>query len=1222
MQQSLSMRVVVVYLLLYAVSFAAAEEAYHPNRLIVRFWSQQGTANLAASAQNSGAAEVRPILRRLSGKGRAAFAATSYLYVFSDSAKRLAAESMLSRQPYVESVERDYRIELFYDPQFENQWGLRNQGERYLGIIRTAGDQNDTLTYKTGISGADIKWVSARTASASRHKTRVGVIDTGVDYKHPDLANHIWRNAGEIPFNGIDDDFNGYADDYYGYDFSGDVQTGFTVSPDPDPMDQVGHGTHCAGIIGAEGGNGIGIEGIAPNVEIMCLKIFPNAFISAMTEAIVYAVDNGAEVINASWGSPYYSSLMDDAVKYAVAHDVLFVAAAGNSGASTTYYPAKFDEVLTVAASDSRDRVTAFSTFGKWVDLAAPGLDILSLRAAGTDMYAASSEPGVRIIDSLYYLADGTSMATPVVVGAAAFLLSVSPGLSADSVRELLCNTADDIADPNGSIRHGFNVYSGHGRINLGRAVQSLADEFAELESPQFNALQEGMIAFVGSAYSAAGGTFVLEAKPPSANLWVLIASGGADKLRDTLAVWNSSGYDGRTEIRLTVGQSVVFTSYLRLVNNQQIEIISPVEGDTVSSFKEIIGSASMPGFRSYEVSYYADANPKEKKLIARSSEIVYRSQLAEWTVGAVLPGSGMLRLTVSSETGVFEMSRRIRIANLIAAGYPKLPPSRPHNATAIGNVDGDPALELVTGSTAKIIVNHFAEGRLESYSPSVGSSCQSAPALWDFNNDGKDEIVIVTDSGVEIIDGEGNAMPGWPKQIVTGWQYDAYPTPLITDMDGDSSMEVLLVNAGGEIWCWRSNGDGYFHSGGGLFALISDRGEERIFGGALVPFLFASDFNDDGYQDVGTLYSWAGRNGLYMFSGKNGHALYPEKGARVLETERSFGGVLADFDRDGHAEIAFVHRYGGSLIQIGVSVVRADGSYLPGWPKSFVNKIQFLSPYPAAAYLDGDSLPELICVFSALDGGELYVWHGDGTAFAANTFGRNDGFLAGTTNSLSNPLVLDVDNDGQYEIVSRAGATLMGKPERVFAWELDGTVTRGWPIYTYADPSEVIYSLFTPAVGDFDADGLLELYMPSNDQQLYCWDLPTVASDSAVVWGSFLHDKRHSGTLPFTRQEAQPRPRPPIPTGFRLAQNFPNPFNQNTVIEVDLPLTGELIIDVFNTLGQRVATVFNGTLDAGFYRFDWNASDRNGQALASGVYFYRLRTGDHTETRKMVLLK
>ncbi len=198
----------------------------------------------------------------------------------------------------------------------------------------------------------------------------------------------------------------------------------------------------------------------------------------------------------------------------------------------------------------------------------------------------------------------------------------------------------------------------------------------------------------------------------------------------------------------------------------------------------------------------------------------------------------------------------------------------------------------------------------------------------------------------------------------------------------------------------------------------------------------------------------------------------------------------------------------------------------------------------------------------------------------------------------------------------------MLGKPERLFAWKLDGSVVRGWPIYTYADPDIVTYSLFTPAAADIDGDGLLELYMGSSDTQIYCWRLPTVATDSAVVWGSFLHDNRHSGILPFVRAHNSPPPPPPIPSQFRLAQNYPNPFNQNTIIQVDLPESGDLSIDILNVLGQRVATVFNGTLAAGYYHFDWNGIDHDGKELESGVYFYRLRQGDHVETRKMVLLK
>jgi len=148
----------------------------------------------------------------------------------------------------------------------------------------------------------------------------VGIIDTGVDTDHPDLEANIWINTGEDlngngqieaeEINGKDDDHNGFVDDFYGWDFSGDEYTLLFTGAgenDPDDNDSIfgvgGHGTHCAGIAAAVSGNGIGIEGIAKDVEVICLKIFPNGYASVIAPAIAYAVDNGAEVINASWGS-------------------------------------------------------------------------------------------------------------------------------------------------------------------------------------------------------------------------------------------------------------------------------------------------------------------------------------------------------------------------------------------------------------------------------------------------------------------------------------------------------------------------------------------------------------------------------------------------------------------------------------------------------------------------------------------------------------------------------------------------------------------------------------------------------------------------------------------------------------------------------------------------------------------------------------------------------
>ncbi len=508
---------------------------------------------------------------------------------------------------------------------------------------------------------------------------------------------------------------------------------------------------------------------------------------------------------------------------------------------------------------------------------------------------------------------------------------------------------------------------------------------------------------------------------------------------------------------------------------------------------------------------------------------------------------------------------------------------------------------------------------RVESSPFQRATSIESALALHDFDGDGDDEIVCVTDSGVAIINEHGDFVPGWPKMISTGYQNSGYPTPLVTDIDGDSVMEILIINFGGEIYCWHADGSSYFRTQQGIFARTGKTGTPRTFGGSYVPYIFAYDFNHDGYQDVGTLYTeLRGEGGLYMYSGKDGNPLHPHIGAEVTSRDDIFGGVLADFDGDGEPEIAFAHWFSSNLA-MAVSIIEADGTDLPGWPRYFPDKIQFLTPYQAAADLDNDSLPELVCVFSALDGGEVYVWNGDGTPFLASEFGRKDGFFAGTTSSLSNPLILDVDNDGELEIVSRGGALFLGKPERLLAWNLDASPVVGWPIYTYADPALVTYATHTPVSGDFDNDGLLELFMGSSDAQLYMWDLPTPAEDKSVVWGNFMHDKRNTGALPIISRPAAP---PTLPTTFRLSQNYPNPFNQSTVIEFDLVAHSSVTVEIINTMGQTVATVLNHELEAGSHRLAWNGKDSNGNDLASGVYFYRLRMDRFSETRRMVLLK
>jgi subtilisin family serine protease len=294
------------------------------------------------------------------------------------------------------------------DPLFPQQWSLHNTGQ--------AG----------GVPGADIDAVAAWDIQTGSAGVVVAIIDTGVDYTHPDLAPNIWTNPGEIAGNGVDDDGNGLVDDVHGYDF---------LNLDADPMDDNGHGTHVAGIVAARGNNGVGIAGVAWNVKIMPLKFLaPNGTgpVSAAIDCIEYAVAQGAQILNNSWGGFEFSAALELAVQHANDAGVLFVAAAGNDGLSldeNDHFPASFRQpnVIAVAATDARDELAGFSNYGpNSVPIAAPGTNIVSTFPGGS-----------------YLELSGTSMSVPLVSGALAILKSEFPSMSAPQMKSVLLHSAD-----------------------------------------------------------------------------------------------------------------------------------------------------------------------------------------------------------------------------------------------------------------------------------------------------------------------------------------------------------------------------------------------------------------------------------------------------------------------------------------------------------------------------------------------------------------------------------------------------------------------------------------------------------------------------------------------------------------------------------------------------------------------------------------------------------
>lgn len=320
----------------------------------------------------------------------------------------------LSKNPNVEYAELDYKAEAFIAPNdtyfADNQWGLENTGQTIKGI--------------TGAVDADIDGPSAWNTTAG--SVKVAILDTGIDQDHEDLSSKIA------------------------------LQRNFTDSSTID--DLYGHGTHVGGIVAAVTGNNIGIAGGCPACQLMNGKVLNDSGSGAyswIANGIIWATDNGAKVINMSLGGSARSTTLERVVNYAWNRGVVVVAAAGNSANRSKTYPAAYTNAIAVAATNNKDQKATFSSYGaKWVDVAAPGVDIFS--TFPNHSYKINKSLG-------YDFGSGTSMATPMTSAVAALIWSTPHGTSASAVRTRLQTTADKIP--------GTGTYWSAGRVNAANAV-------------------------------------------------------------------------------------------------------------------------------------------------------------------------------------------------------------------------------------------------------------------------------------------------------------------------------------------------------------------------------------------------------------------------------------------------------------------------------------------------------------------------------------------------------------------------------------------------------------------------------------------------------------------------------------------------------------------------------------------------------------------------------
>ncbi|VAW90400.1 Serine protease, subtilase family [hydrothermal vent metagenome] len=474
------------------------------------------------------------------------------------------ALATLSARPDVEFVEYNYEVRALLtpnDPHFDSLWGLHNTQQ------------------SGGLFDADIDAPEAWDNNTGDANIIIAVIDTGVDYGHEDLAGNMWTNSGEIAGNLIDDDGNGYIDDVHGYDFT---------NTDADPFDDHGHGTHVSGTIAGVGNNGIGVAGVSWNAQIMAVKFLGaggGGNISDAINSVIYAVNNGAKILNNSWGGGGFSQAMLDAIDAANGAGVLFVAAAGNNGRNndtSSFYPANYaaPNVISVAATDHNDQRATFSNYGaNTVHLGAPGVNTLSTVPTGSCSMCTSGG---------YRNASGTSMAAPHVSGAAALILDQVPTLSINDLKSRLMDSTDQIPALSG-------ITISEGRLNIATALA-----FNPNISVTLTPLSQSVLAGETATYTVTVTSLTNTTEPVSLSLDTL-DTGITANLADTLLTPPVGG-SVTTTLTVTAASNIArghfFVRVLAADDNGQVfssttatlEVLHPDFDLSISPLKHEIG--------------------------------------------------------------------------------------------------------------------------------------------------------------------------------------------------------------------------------------------------------------------------------------------------------------------------------------------------------------------------------------------------------------------------------------------------------------------------------------------------------------------------------------------------------------------------------------------------------------------------------------------------------
>ena len=876
-------------------------------------------AQRASSSAISGSAQFTPgeLLIRVSSRAQAEL---EYLHAKSPLQKlhdRMGVRSVYRLFPHVTHPESNPNLERIYLLRFQIPIDLHTINASYAAhpLIEATEFNYIRQTQASEIIPNDprfeeqwnlslIDMPGAWAIEKGDPEVIIAVVDTGFDYTHEDLASQTWVNAGEIPDNGIDDDNNGYIDDVNGWDFSEPPKSdgnGKSQNGDNDPIDESGHGTHVAGIVGAAVDNDLGISGIAWNCTLMPIR---GAGVRGIRDnrsaaAIVYAVDNGARVINMSWGGRERSFVLRDAVDYAYARGVLMVAASGNGSEGASIFPAGYRKVISVAATEQHKQKFYQSNFGASIDIGAPGNVILSTH-----------------INNRYRPLSGTSMATAHVSGVAALIISKRPSLTHQEVRQILLSTTDPITESPGLV--------GAGNLNAARALMASSSLKAHILSPEAHSGGSNQIEVIGTAGGFKFDTWQLLYGPsavPTA-FQPIHAPSQQQKINETLLVWETSSVaEGIYTLRLEVNSvegTVLRDEVVVSVDRTppQVQNVTVQNQITRGNYVTIV-SWSTDDFTINTLSQRArEATAPFRPIEENSASREHFFSLSLHT------GSYDLFITSRNDVGletVDDNGGKFYRAETISKSIPPngfvetsttLPPM--HLGSVTADFDRDGMLEIVglpiTGDAASGIEVHERTSA-SIYQLQHTSAINAKPfAVDDTDGDGLLEILSGTRERLFLL--ESVTQNGYPEKII--WETTFLSSGQIVDLDNDGRKEIVGAdNFNDNIRIFENRGNDSYDE---ILVIKNETEGSNVFGEQFA----VGDFDANGILE---LMVGDSEGELFIYESV-GDDLLVEKWRMKLDIKNAYQLIAGDLTGDGIPEFV-----------VGGTVLAEDlPSVLPRW--------------------------------------------------------------------------------------------------------------------------------------------------------------------------------------------------------------------------------------------------------------------------------------------------